>query len=136
MTKAGAEQQAYQQSLIDAPLKTATNASALLRGYQAPTTVTSTKTGPLSSAYYQGSPLSQTLGIGTAIGAGLGTTKTVDPKTGVVTETPNWLSKLWDSSKDLFKSAPSSPYTPPIDQSGGEVTTGGHWDEYGNWIPD
>jgi hypothetical protein len=87
----------------------------LLRGYQAPTTVTSTKTGPLSSAYYQGSPLSQTIGIGTAIGAGLGTTKTTDPRTGVVTEVPNWLSKLWDSSKDLLgKDAPKST---------------GHWEE-------
>ena len=115
LTKAGAEQQAYQQSLIDAPLKTATNASALLRGYQAPSTVTSTKTGPLSSSYYQGSPLNQVLGIGATIGAGLGTSKITDPKTGVVTEVPNWLSKLWNSSKELLgKDAPSA---------------GGHWEE-------
>ena len=150
LTKAGAEQQAYQQSLIDAPLKTATNASALLRGYQAPSTVTSSKTGPLSSSYYQGSPLSQTLGIGAAIGAGLGTTRTVDPKTGVVTETPNWLSKLWNESKGIF-----SPTAPASDGSGsGTVTetpagsspirTNGHYetvydDVYGEqrmWVPD
>jgi len=150
LTKAGAEQQAYQQSLIDAPLKTATNASALLRGYQAPSTVTSTKTGPLTSAYYQGSPLSQTLGIGASIGAGLGTTKTVDPRTGQVTETPNWLTKLWNESKGIF-----SPTAPAADGSGsGTVTepppgsspipTNGHYetvydDVYGEqqmWVPD
>jgi len=96
LTKAGAEQQAYNQSVIDAPLKTATNVSALLRGYQAPSTVTSTKTGPLTSAYYQGSPINQVIGLGATIGAGLGTTRTVDPRTGVVTETPNNLQKLWD----------------------------------------
>jgi hypothetical protein len=115
LTKAGAEQQAYQQSLIDAPLKTATNASALLRGYQAPGTTTSTKSGPLTSSYYQGSPLSQVLGVGASIGAGLGTTKTTDPRTGVVTETPNWLSKLWNSIKD-----PTAP-----DSTGGYGNTGG-----------
>lgn len=109
LTKAGAEQQAYNQSLIDAPLKTATNVSALLRGYQAPSTVTSTKTGPLASSYYQGSPLNQILGVGATIGAGLGTTKTIDPKTGAVIETPNWLSKLWDSAKTWFPSGTTLP---------------------------
>ena len=121
LTKAGAEKMAYQQSLIDAPLKTATNASALLRGYQAPSTVTSAKTGPLSSAYYQGSPLSQTLGIGASIGAGLGTTKTTDPRTGVVTEVPNWLSKLWDSIKDPTAPAATGGYG----NTGGSNQTGG-----------
>lgn len=96
LTKAGAEQQAYNQSIIDAPLKTATNVSALLRGYQAPSTVTSTKTGPLTSSYYQQSPLNQVVGLGATIGSGLGTTKTIDPKTGAVIETPNSLQKIWD----------------------------------------
>lgn len=125
LTKAGAEKMAYQQSLIDAPLKTATNASALLRGYQAPSTVTSTKEGPLSSAYYQGSPLSQTLGIGAAIGAGLGTSKITDPKTGAVTEVPNWLSKLWNESKGIF--SPTAPEAPTLDipTTGGGITTPG-----------
>jgi hypothetical protein len=150
LTKAGAEKQAFEQSKIDAPLKTASNVAGLLRGYQAPTTVTSTKTGPLSSAYYQGSPLSQTIGIGTAIGAGLGTTKTTDPKTGVVTEVPNWLSKLWNESKGIFSpTAPSAPGTgtgtvteTPPGSSPDRVN--GHYetvldDVYGEqqiWIPD
>jgi hypothetical protein len=179
LTKAGAEQQAYQQSLIDAPLKTATNASALLRGYQAPSTVTNTKIGPLSSAYYQASPLSQTLGAGALIGSGMGTTKTVDPRTGVVTETPNWLSRIWDRAGSWLESnstgtggygntggsnqtggqaGGSTGYNPriiadghggyvdtttglpvnadgtPIDQSGDEDTTGGYYDEDGNFV--
>jgi hypothetical protein len=121
LTKAGAEQQAYQQSLIDAPLKTATNASALLRGYQAPTTVTSTKSGPLSSAYYQGSPLSQVVGLGATVGAGLGTTKTVDPRTGVITETPNWLSKLYDKAVGILPTGGTGGYG----NTGGTTNSGG-----------
>jgi len=117
-------------------LKTATNVSSLLRGYQAPSTVTSTKTGPLTSAYYQGSPLNQVVGLGATLGAGLGTTRTVDPKTGVVTETPNWLSKLYDKAVSYLPNptTPTSPYSPPIDQSGDEVLNGGYWDDNGNWV--
>lgn len=131
LTKAGAEQQAYQQSLIDAPLRTATNASALLRGYQAPGTTTSTKTGPLTSNYYQGSPLNQVLGIGASIGAGLGSTKTYDPKTGKTTETPNWLSELWNRSKGLLGSGYESLNATTItaDQSQGETGDGGRYVE-------
>jgi len=153
LTKAGAEQQAYQQSLIDAPLKTATNASALLRGYQAPGSTTTTKSGPLTSSYYQGSPLNQVLGIGASIGAGLGSTKTIDPKTGKVTETPNWLSELWNRSKGLLGTGgtelPNAPGTgngtvtePPPGSS--PAPTGGHYetqlDENNDlvqiWVPD
>jgi len=161
LTKAGAEQQAYQQSLIDAPLKTATNASALLRGYQAPTTVTSTKSGPLSSAYYQGSPLTQVVGLGATIGAGLGTTKTVDPKTGVITETPNWLSKLYDKAVGILPTGGTTTNTGATTNTGigsGTVTetppgsstnptvpntpdVGGHFEENYEtgeleWVPD
>jgi hypothetical protein len=130
LTKAGAEQQAYQQSLIDAPLKTATNASALLRGYQAPSTVTSTKVGPLTSAYYQGSPLNQVVGLGATLGAGLGTTRTVDPKTGAVTEVPNWLSKLYDKAAGLI---PDFKGTDGYGNTGGTTNTGG---QPGGSIPD
>ena len=131
LTKAGAEQQAYQQSLIDAPLKTATNASALLRGYTAPGTTTATKTGPLSSAYYQGSPLNQIVGMGATIGSGLGTTKTVDPKTGAIIETPNNLQRLWDSisNSKIFSPSTTTGTPPALDipttNPGGGITTPG-----------
>jgi hypothetical protein len=51
LTKAGAELQAFEQSKINAPLTTASNAAALLRGYTAPTTVTEDFKGPMPGAY-------------------------------------------------------------------------------------
>jgi hypothetical protein len=60
LTKGGAERQAYQQSLIDAPLRTATTASGLMRGYTMPTNQTQTFTGP-KAGQYQLSDLQQLL---------------------------------------------------------------------------
>jgi len=51
LTKAGAERQAYEQSLLDQPLKTATAASNLMRGYTVPGNQTVTFTGPKAGAY-------------------------------------------------------------------------------------
>jgi hypothetical protein len=53
----GAQNQAQQQAIIDAPLKTATSAAGLIKGLTIPTTTTQTYTGPASS--YGPSPLSQ-----------------------------------------------------------------------------
>ena len=72
LTKAGAERQAYEQSLLDAPLKTATTASGLLRGYTIPTTQTETFVGPKGRDYYQKSDLENILGIISLIGAAQG----------------------------------------------------------------
>jgi len=69
LTKAGTEEQMYNQSLIDAPLKTATNASTLLRGYTVPGSSSVSTTGPMQSTYYQGSPLAQTLGVSSMLGS-------------------------------------------------------------------
>ena len=69
LTKAGAERQAYQQSLLDAPLKTATTASGLMRGYTVPQTQVERFVGPKAGLYAQ-SPLSNVLGVLSAIGAG------------------------------------------------------------------
>jgi hypothetical protein len=68
MTKAGAEQQAYQQAILDAPLKQATNAAALMRGYTIPTSATETFHGP-KAGVYSPSPLSQIAGLGSMVGA-------------------------------------------------------------------
>ena len=73
MTKAGAEQQAFEQAKIDAPLKQATNAAALMRGYQVPTSVSETYHGPMAGVYGQ-SPLSQVAGLGTLLGSAFNTT--------------------------------------------------------------
>ena len=69
LTKAGAEQQAYNQSIIDAPLKTAANAAALMKGYTIPTTSTETYKGPMAGVYGT-SPLSQISGLGALLGSG------------------------------------------------------------------
>jgi hypothetical protein len=68
LTKAGAERQAYEQSLLDAPLRTATSASGLMRGFTVPETQTQTFVGPKAGAY-QLSDLQNILGTMSAIGA-------------------------------------------------------------------
>lgn len=68
LTKAGSERQAYEQSLLEAPLKQASNVSALMRGYQVPTTQTQTFVGPKAGSYAM-SPLQSILGVGSLLGA-------------------------------------------------------------------
>jgi hypothetical protein len=68
LTKAGAERQGYQQSLLDAPLKQASNAAALMRGYQVPVSTTEKFVGPKPGAYAM-SPLQSILGVGSLLGA-------------------------------------------------------------------
>ena len=68
LTKAGAEKQAYEQSLLDYPLKTATTAAGLMRGYQMPTTQTETFVGP-KAGLYQTSDLANILGVLSTLGA-------------------------------------------------------------------
>jgi hypothetical protein len=106
LTKAGTEQQLYDQSLIDAPLKTATNASALMRGYTVPGSSTSSVTGPEQQSYYQGSPLAQTLGVGAQIASGFGSSPLLDaqgrvqrdPVTGEILTKPNSLQSILNST--------------------------------------
>jgi hypothetical protein len=71
LTKAGAERQAYEQSLLDAPLKTATTASGLMRGYTMPQTQTSTFVGP-KAGLYQKSDLENIMGVLTMLGSTAG----------------------------------------------------------------
>jgi hypothetical protein len=72
LTKAGAERQAYQQSLLDYPLKTATTAAGLMRGYQVPLSGTTVAVGPGQAGQYQKSGLENVLGILSMIGAASG----------------------------------------------------------------
>jgi len=73
LVKAGAEQQAFEQSKINAPLTQATNVSSLLKGYTYPMSTTETYKGPLSGVYGP-SPPSQIAGLGAIVGSG------TDPK--------------------------------------------------------
>ena len=66
----GAQELAYEQSKIEAPLTRAANVAQLLRGYTYPTTTTETYKGPAS--VYGPSPLSQIAGLGSLIGAAFG----------------------------------------------------------------
>ena len=136
LTKSGAEQQAYQQSIIDAPLKTAANAAALMKGYTIPTTSTETYKGPMPGAY-GASPLSQMVGLGSLIGSGVAdtTTVTIGPDGKPVTKvTPGWLkdavktgagwvSGAWDSLPSFSNSGNQGSY------SYGDKTWGGTSDD-------
>jgi hypothetical protein len=53
---------------MDAPLKQAANAAALMRGYQVPVTTTETFKGPKAGLYSM-SPLQSILGIGSLLGS-------------------------------------------------------------------
>jgi hypothetical protein len=110
---AGALQQAYDQARIEAPLKQATNAAALLRGYNIPTTVNQRYTGPMPGAY-SSSPLQTIVGLGSLF-ASSGSGKSA--ASGVA----DFLSGLL--SKGGGSSGSSSPYTynfnDYIDTSGG-----------------
>lgn len=68
LRQAGAERQAYEQSLLDAPLKTARESAELLRGFQIPTTTTETFVGP-KAGLYEMSDLQQVLGVLSVLGA-------------------------------------------------------------------
>jgi len=121
MTKGGAEQQAYEQSLIDAPLKTAANTAALMKGYTVPTTTTETFKGPMPNVYGT-SPLSQLTGLGALVGSGLsGTTYTTIGPDGkpITKQTPGWLPSLFDTVGGYFKSDPTGGYKfPTFDPTG------------------
>jgi len=90
LTKAGGEQQAFEQAKIDAPLKNATNVSALMRGYQVPTSTTETYRGPLAGVYGP-SVASQITGAGAMLGSGLGYSTSANG-----TRTPNWIQGILD----------------------------------------
>jgi hypothetical protein len=77
LTKAGAERQAYEQSIIDAPLKTAMNVAQLMRGYEIPMLTSERETGPKPGAYGL-SDFEKISGILSLVGAygGKGTDKT------------------------------------------------------------
>jgi hypothetical protein len=103
MTKAGSEQQAYLQSLLDSQVKNASNVSGLMRGFTVPTSQTQTKVGPLPNAYGL-SDLQQIAGTLGGLGAlkmdALGNLKT-DTLGGYVLK--EGFDFLGDAGKSLYK---------------------------------
>jgi hypothetical protein len=64
----GAQQQANLQNQQLFPLQTLSTGANLLRGYNMPTSVTSTYEGPGQAGQYTSSPLSQIAGLGGIVG--------------------------------------------------------------------
>jgi hypothetical protein len=71
MLDAGSLQQALEQAKIEAPLKMASNAAQLLRGYQVPTSTEQTFVGPMPGAYGT-SPLAAITGLASLFGSAKG----------------------------------------------------------------
>jgi hypothetical protein len=69
LNKMGLEKQKYEQSLLDAPLATAKNASDLLRGYTLPKSETITKVGPGQAGQYGKSQLETIAGLTALVGS-------------------------------------------------------------------
>jgi hypothetical protein len=100
-------------------LKQATNAAALMRGYQIPTSATETFHGPIAGTYGL-SPLSQVTGLGALIGSGMSGTTNAAGAT-----TPGWLTTLGTGLMDWYNKQNSG---------GGTTTGGGTIDANGNPI--
>jgi hypothetical protein len=130
LTKAGAERQTYQQSLLDQPLKTATNVSGLMRGFTVPQSQTSTFTGPKAGSY-QNSTLSDISGILGVLGAA---------KQGTAADNLyNWLGgKIQGAFTDLGPNAGTNLAAGAPTYNGGNLTgygtqyTGNELDANGN----
>lgn len=104
---AGALKQAYEQAKIEAPLKMATNASGLLRGYQVPLGTTQVFEGPMPGSYGL-SPLQAITGLATLFAANRGGTTpaqgVLDAWKGVVgaIDTGSWRDYVPDFLENIF----------------------------------
>jgi hypothetical protein len=72
LNKAGGERQAYEQAILDAPMRNAKASADLLRGYTMPSTETKTFTGPRTKDYYQLSDAARLGGLATFVGSAQG----------------------------------------------------------------
>jgi hypothetical protein len=138
LTKAGAERQAYQQSLLDAPLKTATTASGLMRGITVPGGQTSTFVGPKAGSY-QTSDLANVMGVLSMLGSTAGG-KGMQTVAGAGAGLVDYLKGLATGNKDLF----GGYKVDPGEFAGGNATgtgvyydtaTGDYYDSNGNVVP-
>lgn len=138
LTKAGGERQAYEQSLLDQPLKTATNVSGLMRGYTVPGSQTSTFTGPKAGAY-QTSGLADALaalsGVGSVAG-GAGLDKILKLGGGL----SGYLKGLSSGNKDIFGDYTVNPAELAGPNASGKIVyydtdTGEYYDASGVVVP-
>ena len=138
LTKAGAERQAYQQSLLDAPLKTATTASGLYRGLTVPGGQTSTFVGPKAGSY-QTSDLANISGVLSLLGSTAGG-KGMQTVAGAGAGLVDYLKGLASGNSNLF----GGYKVDPSEFAGGNATgtgvyydtaTGDYYDSNGNVVP-
>jgi hypothetical protein len=138
LTKAGAERQAYQQSLLDAPLKTATTASGLMRGLTVPGGQTSTFVGPKAGSY-QTSDLANVMGVLSMLGSTAGG-KGMQTVAGAGAGLVDYLKGLASGNTNLF----GGYKVDPNEFAGGNATgtgvyydtaTGDYYDSNGNVVP-
>lgn len=146
LTKAGAEKQAYEQSLRDYPLQTATTAAGLLRGYPIQLDETKTRVGPGQAGQYQKSPLENVLGLVSMLGAASGAT-TIGPD-GKPVQSPlgAGLNRLVDIGKGILGGFGGTSFTIDPKEFIGAATEGGpglyfdrdtyqYYDSSGNLVP-
>jgi hypothetical protein len=133
LTKAGAERQGYQQSLLDQPLKTATTASGLMRGYTMPGQQTSTFTGPKAGAY-QTSGLADILQVMSGVGSVAGG-KGLDTISGLGKGLVDYLKgKMSGGALNID----SSEFIGPNESGTGlfwDTATNQYYDSQGNVVP-
>jgi hypothetical protein len=123
----GAQSQAQQQALINAPLATANNVASLLKGYTIPTTSTQTYSGPASS--YGASPLAQIAGLGSLFASGTNGTSAVQGLMNTFGVNSNSLSAMTNNNQQVGQNTPGTviPKTAfnALDQVSYDPTTGG-----------
>lgn len=138
LTKAGAERQAYQQALLDAPLKTANTASGLMRGYTMPVEQSVTFKGPKAGSYQQ-SDLATVLqglsGIGSVAGG-----KGLDSIGKLTGSLGKYLSGVTSGNQNIFGGFNIDPNEFAGQNAGGvpvyyDTTTGSYYDTQGNVVP-
>ena len=158
LTKAGAERQKYEQSLLDAPLAVAKEAAGLMRGQTIPVDQTKTFVGPKSKDYYGKSGLDKITGalsfvralgpslpdIGSGLAAFLtGAAKSINAGGGRTIEFDNkgnpTLKGDWQNvSGDLAGAIPTPEEMAELgfvpNEAGGydleDSTLGGNWTDY------
>ena len=138
LTKAGAERQAYEQSLLDAPLKTATTASGLMRGYTVPQTQTSTFVGPKAGSY-QTSELANIMGVLSMLGSTAGG-KGLQTVAGAGSGLLDYLKNAGSGNTNIFGNYRIDPSEYAGINAGGrgvyyDIATGNYYDSAGGVVP-
>jgi hypothetical protein len=138
LTKAGAERQAYEQSLLDQPLKTASNVTGLMKGLTVPTGQTSTFVGP-KAGLYQNSELANISGVLSMLGSTAGS-KGLQTVAGAGSGLIDYLKGVTTGNRDVFGNYKIDPAEFAGANAGGtkvyyDTVTGDYYDAQGKVVP-